>query len=56
MNYRIHKNSTWEPTGEICERDGKKVFVEVLEDGTKTEHYCCERNGCTKQDYRTNKR
>ena len=30
----------------------KKVYVEVLKDGTKTEHYCCERNGCTKQQYR----
>lgn len=52
MEYRNHKNSTWVHTGELCERDGKKVYVEVMSDGTKTDHYCCERNGCTSQQYR----
>ncbi len=54
MEYRKYKNSSWLDSGEICERDGQKVYVEVLEDGTKTDHYCCERNGCTKQSYRIN--
>jgi hypothetical protein len=52
MNYRKYKDSRWVETGELCERDGKKIYVEVLECGTKTEHYCCERYGCSKQEYR----
>lgn len=52
MEYRKYKNSKWVETGELCERDGEKVYVEVLKDGTKTDHYCCERDGCTKQQYR----
>ena len=54
MEYRIHKDSEWVETSELCERDGKKVYVEVLKDGTKTDHYCCERDGCTEQQYRHN--
>ena len=52
MDFLNHKGSKWVDAEEKCERDGKKVFVEVREDGTKTDHYCCERSGCTKQDYR----
>jgi hypothetical protein len=56
MNYRKFNNSKWVETGERCERDGQKVYVEVLEDGTITDHYCCERSGCTKQNYRDDSR
>ncbi len=52
MEYRKYKDSKWVATIELCERDGRKVYVEVLKDGTKTDHYCCERDGCTKQQYR----
>ena len=52
MEYRKYKDSKWVATSERCERDGEIIYVEVLKDGTKTDHYCCERNGCTKQQYR----
>ena len=52
MEFRIHEESKWVETGEFCERDGEKVYVEVLKNGTNTNHYCCERDGCTKQQYR----
>jgi hypothetical protein len=38
MNYRKYKDSRWVETGELCERDGKKIYVEMLECGTKTEY------------------
>lgn len=52
MEYLFYKNSKWIDTGEKCERDNETVFREILEDGTETNHYCCERLGCTKQQYR----
>lgn len=52
MKYRLYKDSRWVDTGKKCERDGQTIYVEVLNNGTKTDNYCCGRDGCTKQDYK----
>jgi hypothetical protein len=52
MKYLKYKNTHWSKTQEKCKRDNKPIYQEVLENGFITDHYCCERDGCTSQEYR----
>jgi hypothetical protein len=38
MDFREHEGSKWVNTSVLCERDGMKIYIEVLTDGTKTCH------------------
>lgn len=50
MDYRFYKNSIWVRTDIPCGRcgeDGNMILREVLNTGEKTNHFTCERLGCT---------
>jgi len=52
MKFLKWKNTFWAKTEEKCKRDGLPIYQEVLNNGVRTQHYCCERDGCTSQEYR----
>ena len=51
MDFLFKENSIWEPLGIKCKRCERDILVEVLENGIKTNHICCERLGCTYPQY-----
>ena len=52
MQYLKYKNTYWAKTNEKCKRDGLPIYQETLKNGVRTDNYCCERDGCTSQEYR----
>jgi len=54
MHYLSKKGNSWKPTGHKCGRCDEPTYVEVKPSGEWTDHYCCERYGCTWLDYNGN--
>lgn len=54
MHFLTKENTKWQKTELRCPRDGKHIYREVYKDGRATNHFCCERSGCTWADYGSN--
>lgn len=46
MDFKLYKDTKWVRFGK-CPRDGKIIYREVYNNGEPTDHFTCERNGCT---------
>lgn len=55
MDYLIYNNTKWVDTGIKCQRCDHKILRETYKDGKPTDHFACERMGCTWTNYHSNK-
>ena len=55
MDYLIHNNTKWVDTGIKCQRCEHRILRETYKDGKPTDHFACERMGCTWTNYHSNK-
>jgi len=52
MEYLLFHDTEWIGTNRRCPRDGRRIYREVRKKtGIPTNHFCCERMGCTWPDY-----
>jgi len=55
MNFLIYEGTKWVDTGIVCPRCNHKILRETHKiNNEPTEHFCCERLGCTWPDYYNN--
>lgn len=55
MDYLIHNNTKWVDTEIKCPRCNHKIVKETYKNGEPTNHFACERMGCTWSNYHINK-
>jgi hypothetical protein len=54
MDYLIHDNTKWVDTGIKCPRCNNIILRETYNDDKPTDHFACERMGCTWTNYHSN--
>ena len=55
MDYLLHKNTQYIDTGIKCPRCNHRILRETYKNGEPTDHFACERMGCTWPNYNSNK-